>query len=376
MTTALAIPENWTRDIEQYEQKKYNVLAPRSLGPLPAFHTPRLEIVMIDANKESGDVYQLPGGKWGLSKVALDRISQAAGISWIPDQCGRVDDGSDSNIIRYKAVGRIKDLSGTWRTILGEKEVDLLALEDELTASVPEREWILKKPAADRPAIIEKEIRKEMVQYRKHRLARAQSGAMNRAIRAALALRSSYTIAELSRPFVLPKVLFTPDASDPETKRFLLADATGNVGLLYGGAGRAVAELPPAPILEAPEDDEPPVTTGTSAISSPVDGDPTQDEQDEIAFREAYNAGHDALQGLDLKDPKVQIPRAATEAADVQLAILEGMLKRKDHLKTLAAWPTLKKPLADFTPEQRLALFQRLIDLHDPAPAVEEPAFS
>ena len=55
---------------------------------------------------------------------------------------------------------------------------------------------------------------------------------------------------------------------------------------------------------------------------------------------------------------------------------LEGMLKRKDHLKTLAAFPILKKPLADFNPEQRLSLFQRLIELHDPAPTVEDPAFS
>lgn len=355
-TTALALPDQWKRDVQEYESKQFNVLAPRELGPIPPYHTPRLSVVEINPDPKGGDCYPLPAGRLGLSKIALDRISQAAGITWLPELCGRVDDGRDPNIIRYKAVGRIKDLNGQWRTIIGEKEIDLLAIEDELRESVPKREWISKigEPAKKQKAI-EEAVRSDLIQFRKHKLARAQSGAMNRAIRSALALRSQYTPNEIAKPFVIPKVIFTPDYSDPEVKKFMLAEATGHLSELYG-APAISATLPPA-LPPAPEEDsEDPITS--PATSAPTNGDGPKSEPpsppdpnlaDEAAFKEAYNGEEEARESV-----------TKAECIQKQQDILRRLMPRKGYDEK-----KLKAPLATFDRKQRLQFFQHLFELKD-----------
>ncbi len=384
-TEALAIPQQWSQQIQQFETQRFNILAPRVIGDLPPFHTPRLEIVQINPDVNGGEIYPLPANKFGLSKVALDRISQAAGISWLPEQSGRVDDGSDPNAIRYKAVGKVKDLSGIWRVIMGEKEIDLIAVQDELEQTVPEREWIKKLPEDRRPAAIAATVEKEMIQFRKHRLARAQSGAMGRAIRQALALRSQYTLDELKRPFVVPKVVFTPDASDRDVKLYLLAEATGSINELFGGALR-----PGLPALPGPAD-EPDPSALAPAVAAAAGGQGnggrdgggngagpataagttiSEDEKDSASFSEAYNAEEAAT-----KDGKAA---DANQAVKLQNDILRRMMLRKGYPETFdqKANRGLRKPLEEFTREQRLKLFNYLDDLPDAAPAIDAPAFS
>jgi hypothetical protein len=324
MSTALAIPEKWKAEVEYYEQQKYNVLVPREIGAVAPFHSPVMAIVTVNPDPDNGgDIYKLPRGKFGLSKVTLDRIAQAGSASWIPDLCGRTDDGKDPYICSYKMVGKVKDLSGQWRTIIGEKEIDLRAIEAELRGQ--------GKNDAD--------VTKEMIQYSKHKLARAQSGAMTRAIRSAFALRSSYSMQELQKPFVIPKMVFTPDYSDPETKRFLLAEATGNLRELYGAQAKPTGQMPPA-LPPAPEEDESAPETWdrmadpseqAKALGAAADPDP-----DEVAFREAVEAEKTAF-----------TPEKETAAIQLQLNALARLMARKGWEKPL------KKPVSQFTPKQR-----------------------
>jgi len=121
--------------------------------------------------------------------------------------------------------------------------VNLDALEAELHETVPKRKWITDiADPAKRQKEIEDAIRKEMIQYEKHMIGRAQSGAANRAIRSALGLKAAYAKEELARPFVVPRLAFTPDYNDPDVKRVLLAAATGTIADLY--AAQATVALP------------------------------------------------------------------------------------------------------------------------------------
>jgi hypothetical protein len=354
MTTALAIPDQWKHDVQQFESRKFNVLAPRELGTIPPYHTPQLSVVNINPNPDAGDCYKLPGGKFGLSKVALDRISQAASITWLPELCGRVDDGRDPNIVRYKAVGRIKDLSGAWRTIIGEKEVDLVAIEDELRDTLPKRDKCPQQEPA-RSKWIEDTVTKEMIQFRKHKLARAQSGAMNRAIRSALALRSQYSAEEIARPFVLPRVQFTPDYSDPEVKKFMLCEATGHLSELYG-APAVSATLPPA-LPPAPEEDVVDAQAGpTNGDSAPAaDPSPNPDpepDDEEMRFQSAYEA--EAAAGT---------PEAKAEALRIQLEVLGRLMVRKQYDPR-----NLKKAQTQFSREERKGFATHLMKMPDREP--------
>ena len=61
-----------------------------------------------------------------------------------------------------------------------------------------------------------------MIQWRKHKLGRAETGAMERVIRAALSMKHAYTLEELKKPFVIPRIDFSPDYNDPAVKRMMI----------------------------------------------------------------------------------------------------------------------------------------------------------
>ena len=383
-STAVAIPDKakWKQEIQRFDETKYLVLAPIELGHTPAMHTPMVSVVSIDPDPKGGDVHEL-AGKFAYSKASLDRIAAAAGICWLPENCGRTDNGADPEIVRFRMSGKRKELDGQWRVVTREYEFDLAARQAELEASAANKNANITD-TNQRQRAIDAYVAKEMVQLRKFKVQRAESGAANRVTRVFLGIKASYTGAQIARPVVIPKLVFTPDYSDPDVKKFMLAEATGTIKELYAAQAESARGTFSAPI-EIPESREElgdgsnraaltsGGTGGQTQQTSGETGQLRQDEKDEASFREAYNAGAEALQGLDLKDPKVQIPKAATEAAAAQLAVLERMLARKGKLH---GCPVLKKPIEQFTPEQRLALFQRLYDLPDPAPAAEEPAFA
>ena len=349
--TTVALPEQWRRDFDEFSKSNFNVLVPRELGPLPPYHTPQMAIVHVNPDPEAGDIYPLPGGKFGLSKVALDKISMAAAVNWVPELSGRTDDGSDPNTVSYRMVGRVKDLNGQWRTILGTKEVNLTAIEQELREALPRRDWVQKiQDHKKRVQAIEDAVSKEMIQFRKHRVARAQSGAMTRAIRSAFAIRSNYTKEALSRPFVLAKVVFTPDYSNPEVVRFLLAEATGTLRELYGSAVQATGQLPPALPPAMDEPDEPETTAA---------GEPIQDAVTEPSDTKGVPPETDSP----APDPDaVRFEEAQGDAKKEQEA-LTRLVARKGY-KT----DKLLKPLDQFSKEQRAGFLKHLLTMKDVQP--------
>ena len=192
--------------------------------------------VLVDVERET---YPIPGGsKKGLSKVVLDKIAAAAGISWGGPREGRVDNGSDPHYIAYRAVATFRDLSGQIRVIEADKELDL------------------REGSAMAKAMKPGELQNQRAQI----LSMAQSKARNRAVRA-LGLRTSYEPQELAKPFLIARVQFTGQTSDPElAKDFARMNAASmmmGTQALYGPAPAAALTLKePPPVQTRLEEDD------------------------------------------------------------------------------------------------------------------------
>jgi hypothetical protein len=109
---------------------------------------------------------------------------------------------------------------------------------------------------ADMARAIDDRIRPQMIQWRKNKMMRAETGARLRVIRGLLGIRMQYTEAELRLPFVVPRIDLVLPTDDPDVKRILVAKASASMGGMYGR--QAIVHIPDdAHVQEAPADDEP-----------------------------------------------------------------------------------------------------------------------
>jgi len=133
-------------------------------------------------------------------------------------------------------------LDGTWRKILGDKEIRMSVIREELTDSKREKAQSYLNDPKDGPEFrrlypdpeiwIQEQVRTEALQIKKHIMSRAQTGALARATKS-IGIRETYTPAELQKPFVFPKLVFSPDPNHPQDRAFLLAQGAGAMNQLY-----------------------------------------------------------------------------------------------------------------------------------------------
>jgi hypothetical protein len=251
--------------------------------------------VLVDAANET---YELPGQfstapekkSVGLGKVALDKIAQAAGVSWDPRGSGRTDDGSDPHYCAWLAVGAVRHFDGSEVRLMGSKEMDLRDGSPQCEAII---ERCIKKASrpyegpAPKPEEAERigheKARNQIREMRLHILGHAETKARLRAIRA-LGIRSSYKLAELQKPFVVAKLIWTGQSEDPQLRRdFAHMTATA----MLGGARALYGEPAPAPALPGPRGvhGAPPPALGTTG-GDPDDLGPDQDGEPPICEKD------------------------------------------------------------------------------------------
>lgn len=149
-------------------------------------------------------------GNPALTRASLDRLGQAAGLRDSPAHCRRVDDGKRPWYWRYSHGVRVKGLDGQYRVIVREKEVDL---GDDVCRDYDGTPWSASRKA----------------RAREHGAQVCQSKAANRAVRAALGVRGSYSWSEARRPFAVPVMMWTPP-DDPAVRRMIAAVELGLLG--------------------------------------------------------------------------------------------------------------------------------------------------
>lgn len=251
------------------DPKQANLLVPsQDIQQVSPWHAARTSIVQVNPDPDAGDVFKVgsrydSAGKafvdlYCMGKPALMRIAAAAGIVWSFRDSGVVS--VNSSYVCYKAVAAVRLPDGSFQPILANKEIDLEVIEAELRdqalkkveggvsaadAKIYKGEWRkVKTPQgeknvyflddAEKARYVEASVHTNMIQWRKNKLMRAETGAMLRVIRAALGIKSQYTEDELKKPFIVPRIDFSPDYSDPEVRNALLQHGVEAMSNLFG----------------------------------------------------------------------------------------------------------------------------------------------
>lgn len=155
-----------------------------------------ISTIQIDPNPDNGEVYKQKKGKLALTGTSLAKVSAAAGVSWDPRQCRRIDDRSDPRYVEYTAVGGWRLFDGVFIVEQGTRAADLRDGSDEISEMSAE----------------------QVAQQRRFILPLAESKAKNRVIRR-LGVKSGYTTEELARPFAVARLMWTGRTDDPELRR-------------------------------------------------------------------------------------------------------------------------------------------------------------
>ncbi len=300
--------ENLHETLESFREEGAHLLLPSTyISELTPYHKIVVDRVFLSPKPEDGDVYmQDRGGTQGKAKYApshrgLMKLGNAAGIMWDPNRCLRLDDRRDRDYVVYQAVGGIKKMDGSPAFLKAEYDLDFEVVKEEIRENYENKRkmydkdrnkfgWWHKLDGDAQEAYIEKCIRRDVLQKRKHKLKLAESGALDRVVRPLLGLKSTYTAKELEKPFIAVRTIFQPNYNDPETKKQLAAAsiqaATGVFGPARQSAPLRLVEPPvdvtpeleaefPEDVPEVPEEDVagPPDETEEKVFPDPATAD-------------------------------------------------------------------------------------------------------
>ncbi|WP_018086451.1 hypothetical protein [Desulfurispora thermophila] len=314
----------------QIDASKANVLVPTQyLQQVSPWHVARTSIVTVNPDPNYGDVYKV-GSRWNeqkkaaedifaLGKPALMRIAAAAGIVWNWRESG--PQVIQKDYVVYKAVGALRLPDGSWQPIVATKEIDLTVIEEETYeanlkkaleyASDPKKQAALKGMTPEQWA--QAQTKAAMIQWRKNKLMRAETGAMLRVIRAALGMKSQYTREELEKPFIVPRIDFSPDYSDPEVRKALIENGIQAMATLFGQSA------PTSPAL-GPGSGSSPFSGSHPALTGPDIDDDTPYAVEDAAFIE-----NEASQSQEEEQPSAQEqPQQEEQTAQGQMGLFPG----------------------------------------------------
>lgn len=235
---------------------------PTDIMPL---HRVSLSVVMIntavDAKGNGPECYRgsfHKNGEIALGKVGLLKLMQAAGLSITRPQ--KVDDRSDQHYSAYSLLVSGRDLRGIW-------------LEIEKTGVCDFRDGSpMLVGGAD-----------QVKSARAHIDSRAETKAMEKAIKSFLAVQEKFMPEQAALPFVVPVLVIDPDINHPVDRAFLLNHGSNRERQLYGarpGEGaeevRQLNTVTPPPVGSDTPDDEPPRETPPPVKETPDSAPPAE----------------------------------------------------------------------------------------------------
>jgi hypothetical protein len=219
-----------------WQAQHYNVLTPTvELTGLAVQHGLIASKVQLDVTEESGDVYGkmpwLKAGELAIAKNGLRKIASAAGIS---TTCLRMDDRRIPNYWEFKCVASWRDIDGSVIVREATKDWDARDGADLLKGFTPA----------------------QIQQARRNGLRHCESRATNAAIRE-YGVKQKYTREELAKPFVVVRVMYLPDHSDPATRQAMTEAFLRGTSALYTHTSPAALGAAPRVIDVDPEDETP-----------------------------------------------------------------------------------------------------------------------
>lgn len=264
--------ENALTITQQYPAAQYNLLVPmQTVAEIAEIHKPVMNAVQISTNPADKEIYlQEKGYKdkpdgWALTKKGLNKLMRAAGIKIlgtrpiVPSTCqkcaevnrsiGRpVNCGACGNKdVKYEARISVPQLTGENIEFVAHKEIVVQDVTDGMSEN-QKREFL--------------KFRNEM----------CETKAINRALRAAMHIKGTYTIQELQKPFVVAYLV--PNLDNEAVKEEAVKHFFTSAQELYGGRS---AEQRRAVFVE---DDEP-EETEYEVVERPIT------QPDSQAYKEA-----------------------------------------------------------------------------------------
>lgn len=289
-------PEDLAAKIAEWNRQGAHVLAPTiQISSFAPGYGVNPGVVYLDTTVDDkgrgDDVYYdkttMALHERGPGKIGLGKLASAAGVSWIGAQSGRRDPLTIQNLWIYQVVGVYLANDGTPQVIHGEKEIDYRDGSAQIGDWSPQawRELLARdKTARSLNSWSETRVRNA----RMNGAERAETGAMERAIRMGFGIKHIYTLDELARPFIALRMCALVDTNDPDVRRMVTANKLAGVAALYAGERRAdVIDIStrrdpvpvgasstvspvPSPAVDTPahEPNAPPVPTSTLPASS------------------------------------------------------------------------------------------------------------
>lgn len=247
------------KELAEYKKQKANILGPiTTMECLSEFHSIVIDSVFLSIDPLNGDIYKHKDGYQDkpalfiITGQGLQRLAVCAGVVWNPVETKATV--QSQQYVAYNAVGCIRKSDGVPTCFQAEYDIDLEVIEDELRDQYAEKakkwasqNWFKELGISGQQAYIDAGVKKDLIFKKKHKTKMAATGAKNRVIRALLGIKKTYTMAELKKPFVMPRVILQPDYNDPEVKKMMLTAAIQSMTGVFGPAlsqSQAPEEMP------------------------------------------------------------------------------------------------------------------------------------
>lgn len=218
------------RDLQsKYPLDKFNLLIPvTQIIDIPPIQRVTVNIVKINTDEKAKEIYYNKlDGKYALTKVGLTKLASAADIKYlytnnmIPNLCRKciamseiTTKSPDCNKCPNKydiyivVAVSVPKTDGSITEIVASKELRMQELKEYYNQTPKEYEMIFR-----------------------YRTERAESIAYNRAIRAALSIRGTYSKQELEKPFAVAHLI--PNLDNPDVKNAVLEGYRNSVQNLF-----------------------------------------------------------------------------------------------------------------------------------------------
>lgn len=232
LSPAAASGKNALQITAQYPAERYNLLVPmQTVAEIAEIHKPVMNAVQISTNEADKEIYLQDKNKrnadgWALTKKGLNKLMRAAGIKIlgtrpiIPATCQKCAEVN-------KSIGRPVNCGACGnKDVKFEARISVPQLTGENIEIVAHKEIIV----VDATAGMTDNQRREFLKFRSEM---CETKAINRALRAAMHIKNTYSLQELQKPFVVAYLV--PNLDNETVKQEAVRHFFSSAQELYGG---------------------------------------------------------------------------------------------------------------------------------------------
>ena len=224
---------------QQYPIEKFNLLVPmQTVAEIAEIHKPVMNVVQISTNLADGEIYEqekaksawkdrpAQPAKYALTKKGLNRLMRAAGIKIlgtrpiVPSTCQKCAEVN-------RSIGRPVNCGACGnKDVKYEARISVPQLTGENIEFVAHKEIIVTD-------VVEGMTENQRKEFLKFRAEMCETKAINRALRAAMHIKGTYTLEELKKPFVVAYIV--PNLDNEAVREEAVKHFFTSAQELYGG---------------------------------------------------------------------------------------------------------------------------------------------